>query len=336
MASVMNEPGYKASRKLVLGACNILASLGHSDFDQLLLEIGIDGIDAGRDKGGRHSRAMALATYAVDHPSELTPEGDRLDRFLIQSAGNLDREYPLGEMSDVSAQKRMDFWIALEADGFKMLSGKLVRKNAISRLRQVFVNSPPKAAEDEGVAYARDFGRDMTSNQERALSATVSPISVMPSGELHKVPQKSRKVFVVHGRDKGALNEVELFLRRLKLEPIILHKNANAGRSILTKFQEVSDGASFAVVVMMPEDVGGLVGATLGKRARQNVVFELGFFIGKLGAKNVCALMAEGVEKPSDFDGIGYVQFGDGKNWEREFAKELREAGVPFDPGDVL
>jgi predicted nucleotide-binding protein len=87
---------------------------------------------------------------------------------------------------------------------------------------------------------------------------------------------------------------------------------------------------------MMPEDVGGLAGAIPGKRARQNVVFELGFFIGKLESKNVCALMGEGAEKPSDFDGIGYVSFGDGKNWERELAKELRGAGVPFDPGDVL
>ena len=138
---------------------------------------------------------------------------------------------------------------------------------------------------------------------------------------------KSKRVFVVHGRNKEALNEVELFLHQLKLEPLVLHKQPNKGRSIL---YQVPRGCRRCIVrggAMMPEDEGGLSGEPLKKRARQNVVFELGFFIGKLGSENVCALMGHGVEKPSDFDGIAYVQFGDSTNWKSRVGERADTRG---------
>lgn len=113
----------------------------------------------------------------------------------------------------------------------------------------------------------------------------------------------------MHGRDDGAKNEVALFLSSIGLEPIILHTRPNRGRHLLTKFQEESEGAGFAVVLITPDDEGALIGGTLQKRARQNVVFELGFFIGRLGTPNVVALVKGDVERPSDFDGIGYISF---------------------------
>jgi len=151
------------------------------------------------------------------------------------------------------------------------------------------------------------------------------------------VGAKSRKVFIVYGRTKSHLNEVELFLRRLHLEPLVLHQQPNGGRTLITKFQDVAKGAGFAVVILAPEDEGRLRGeAVLENRARQNVVFELGFFIGRLGEGNVCALVPPGVQKPSDFDRVAYVPFGESTNWERELARELRHAGIPFDPADVF
>jgi Predicted nucleotide-binding protein containing TIR-like domain len=71
-------------------------------------------------------------------------------------------------------------------------------------------------------------------------------------------------------------------------------------------------------------------------RARQNVVFELGFFIGKLGRANVAALMAPAVEKPSDFDGIAYIPYSAGSSWKTELARELHHAKVRFDAAAVL
>jgi predicted nucleotide-binding protein len=146
----------------------------------------------------------------------------------------------------------------------------------------------------------------------------------------------SRKVFVVHGRDNEAKSEVAHFLGKIGLEEIILHERPNGGRHLLTKFQEESEGAAFAVILMTPDDEGGIAGQPMQKRARQNVVFELGFFIGKLGAACVAALVKGELEKPSDFDGVGYIQLDAGGAWKSLLARELQYARVPFDPKKVF
>ncbi len=148
----------------------------------------------------------------------------------------------------------------------------------------------------------------------------------------------NNKIFLVHGRDEAAKNEVALFLRTLGLDPIILHLRPNGGRHLLTKFREESEGANFAVVLMTPDDVGGIAGvdADVQPRARQNVVFELGFFIGKLGPAHVAALLKSTVEKPSDFDGIAYIPYGPGTSWKTELAREMHHAKIPFDTTAVL
>lgn len=143
------------------------------------------------------------------------------------------------------------------------------------------------------------------------------------------------KVFVAHGREEAPRLEVANFLMRLGLEPVVLHERPNGGRTLITKFEEEASGVRFAVVLMTPDDVGALKGEPERPRARQNVVFELGFFIGRLGLPKVCALMASGVEKPSDFDGVVYLSYGPGTDWKRELARELDDAGVPFDPKKV-
>lgn len=145
------------------------------------------------------------------------------------------------------------------------------------------------------------------------------------------------KVFVVHGRDTAAKSETARFLERIGVEALILHEQPNAGRTLIVKFQEVAAGADFAVVLITPDDVGGLSGGQkLQARARQNVIFELGFFVGKLGPKKVCALVSDGVEKPSDFDGVVYVPLDAVGAWKIELARELRAAGIAFDPSKVF
>ncbi len=146
----------------------------------------------------------------------------------------------------------------------------------------------------------------------------------------------SNKVFLVHGHDNEAKSEVARFLSKIGLEEIILHERPNAGRHLLTKFQEESEGASFAVVLITPDDEGGLPDEMPRKRARQNVVFELGFFIGRLGAANVAALVKGDVEKPSDFDGVGYISLDPTGGWKGLLARELKAAKVPFDAEKVF
>jgi predicted nucleotide-binding protein len=185
-------------------------------------------------------------------------------------------------------------------------------------------------------AFGVEFRRSDIERMKPASAAnpTVPPSPVEQTSPPEAVP--SGKVFIVHGRDEGARNEVALFLKTIRLEDIVLHQRPNRGRHLLTKFQEEAEGASFAVVLMTPDDDGGLAGTPQQKRARQNVVFELGFFIGKFGAPHVAALIVPGVEKPSDFDGICWIEFGRGTNWKNELARELKEAGVPFDSGEIL
>ena len=167
------------------------------------------------------------------------------------------------------------------------------------------------------------------------LSPTASASShVEPTSPIE--PLASRKVFIVHGRDENAKNEVALFLKKIGLEDIVLHQRPNRGRNLLSKFQEEAEGSSFAVILMTPDDDGGLAGGPQQKRARQNVAFELGFFIGKLGTPHVAALVVSGVEKPSDFDGICWIEFGRDTDWKKELARELRWAGVPFDSDAIL
>jgi predicted nucleotide-binding protein len=147
------------------------------------------------------------------------------------------------------------------------------------------------------------------------------------------------KIFLVHGRDEAAKHEVARFLEtRVGLEVVILGERPNRGRSILTKFQEEANGAAFAVVLMTPDDLGHLRPELLppataapapAPRPRQNVIFEMGFFIGQFGVERVCALVPAGVERPSDYDGIVYVPFDDAEGWQRKLVTELHAANVP-------
>lgn len=89
----------------------------------------------------------------------------------------------------------------------------------------------------------------------------------------------SEKVFLVHGHDNELKETVARFLEKIGLIPIILHEQASKGQTIIEKFEEHSN-VSYAIVLMTPDDVGNLKSnkGKLNQRARQNVIFELGYF----------------------------------------------------------
>lgn len=149
-------------------------------------------------------------------------------------------------------------------------------------------------------------------------------------------------VFVVHGHDQAAKESVARVIERLNLRPIVLNEQRNRGQTIIEKF-EAHSNCSFAVVVLTPDDEGRCKSTGDKKvsaygytnRARQNVVLELGFFIGKIGRHKVCALVKGDVEIPSDFDGVVYVPMDDHGAWRTELAKEMKAAGLPVDLNDL-
>jgi len=148
-----------------------------------------------------------------------------------------------------------------------------------------------------------------------------------------KIDVKSNnKVFIVHGHDNEMKETVARLLEKLDLKPIILHEQPNKGKTVIEKFEKCSEDVGYAVVLLSPDDVGNVKTeqGKLNPRARQNVIFELGYFIAKLGRSRVCALYKEHVEILSDISGVLYTKF-DGNGWKLDLANELIEAGYKID-----
>jgi predicted nucleotide-binding protein len=152
------------------------------------------------------------------------------------------------------------------------------------------------------------------------------------------------RVFVVHGHNESARLAVVRFLENTStnFSVQVLSEAVNQGRTIIEKFEAEAGLATFAVVVLTGDDEGGPKVSTMpstGKvptdkwhlRGRQNVVLELGYFFGKLGRGKVVILYEEGVELPSDVQGIAYIPLDDNGGWMLKLEKELRAAGHHLD-----
>ncbi len=147
-----------------------------------------------------------------------------------------------------------------------------------------------------------------------------------------------KRVFIVYGHDQGARDAVELLLRRMGLDPIVLANLPACGDTIIEKLEKYLGGAGnvgFACVLLTPDDEGHRAGAEEEKkyRARQNVILELGMVLARLGRKRVAILYKESVERPSDIDGLLYLGFKERVEEAKALLfRELKEAGYSPDP----
>jgi predicted nucleotide-binding protein len=159
-----------------------------------------------------------------------------------------------------------------------------------------------------------------------------APVAPPPALVTSVVPVGSRRVFIVHGHDEASKETVARFLLKLDLEPVILHEQPNLGATLIEKFETNAD-VGFAVVLLTPDDTGHPLDrpAEAAPRARQNVIFELGYFIGRLGRARVCALYGHGVSLPSDFGGVAYIPLDDPQGWRLLLAREIKASGLPVD-----
>lgn len=146
---------------------------------------------------------------------------------------------------------------------------------------------------------------------ETKVSDFVTPSDVSPE----KQP-RTKKVFVVHGRDEIAKTSLEVFLHEIGLEPVVLHRQADEGMTIIEKFEKHSD-VGYVFILLTPDEVAYLASED-GKpdsernkefRARPNVIFEFGYFVGKFGRSRVCCLYTGNVSLPSDVNGVIYKKF---------------------------
>jgi len=149
---------------------------------------------------------------------------------------------------------------------------------------------------------------------------------------LAALPTRVQDVFIVHGHDVELRESVARFMERIGLRPIILGEQPSNGRTIIAKIEHYSR-VGFVVVLLTPDDVGYPKGRPKLKksRSRQNVIFELGFFIGKLGPSKVCSLYKEGVEILSDYQGVVYIPVDEGGGWKIRLVREIKAAGLDID-----
>jgi predicted nucleotide-binding protein len=181
----------------------------------------------------------------------------------------------------------------------------------------------------ELIEYKLNNLKSLLSRSELIKSEVINPVNEL-SGNFPK--GSINEVFIVHGHDELAKTKTARFVERLGLIPIILHEQISAGKTIIEKIEEFSN-VGFGIVLYTPCDLGCKKGSedNLLNRARQNVVFEHGFLIGKIGRKNVCALVKDDIEVPNDIDGVVYIKMDDDDSWQVKVAKELRNSGFSID-----
>jgi predicted nucleotide-binding protein len=272
----------------------------------------LEALDLHAIQTRRSPQVVALETAIEDTLAGVFGHGRRFNRYR-----------PAADLEPPAVLSLTPSWIAARGGGHEGDENIHELRTQIDERKQ------------RSLVLLQQAAQSLQEEVEQLPSGAAAQATTVPPPTAHVAP--SNKIFVVHGRDDAAKNELALFLRAIGLEPIILHLRPNGGRHLLTKFTEEAEGAGFAVVLMTPDDEGGLAGDNDRKpRARQNVVFELGFFIGRLGPAHVAALLKGDVEKPSDFDGIAYISFDAGGRWKTDLARELHHAKVPFDPAKAF
>jgi predicted nucleotide-binding protein len=194
--------------------------------------------------------------------------------------------------------------------------------------------SPEERLEDVRKDIAEKVQR-LESIRERLELIPLSAGALRTSAPTARV--HTNRAFVVHGHDDAARETVARFLEKLGVEAIVLHEQATQGRTLVEKLEHYAN-VDFAVVLLTPDDVGAEAANAdqLNPRARQNVVLELGFFVGRLGRSHVCAIHKGPLELPSDYLGVGYVPLDSGGGWRLQLAKELRSAGFEVDMNQAL
>jgi len=193
----------------------------------------------------------------------------------------------------------------------------------------VFGPMVPEQKHQAGFARGIQEAQGFLQARIEDLESQLAPNRGQTSVEEMKTAVNPRKVFVIHGHDHHVKEKVARYLSKLGLDPIILHEQPNQGRTLIEKFEHHANEVACAVAILTADDLAAPKNQDEAKelRARQNVIFELGFFFGLLGRNRTFALLGEGVIKPSDIDGLVYISLAT-EAWKTDLARELKAAGM--------
>lgn len=207
--------------------------------------------------------------------------------------------------------------------------------------------------------YAQDIVADYKKQIQRQITQMQSDINKVALIECSAAEQKqsntgaakekplSNDIFIVHGHSEEMKQTVARVVTKLGLNPIILHEQANEGRTIIDKFEFNAENIQFAIILLSGDDLAasvkdlegvkdGNVRERLEKRARQNVVFEMGYFAGRLGRNKLFYLLQDGVSKPGDLDGLVYTPYDAVGAWRFGLVKELKACGYDVDANRII
>lgn len=184
--------------------------------------------------------------------------------------------------------------------------------------------------------YTRDITKRILKECRSQLQEVVPKLEALPPNR-PETPMDKSKVFIVHGHDDAAKEAAARFVENLGFKAIILHEQASSGKTIIEKI-EANSNVGFGIVLYTPCDLGRSKEEKdqLKPRARQNVVFEHGYLMGKIGRENVCALVKGDIEKPTDISGVVYIPMDEGDGWKLAVAKEMKKSGYDVDFNKIL
>lgn len=188
-----------------------------------------------------------------------------------------------------------------------------------------------------------NFYKNGTIQFQKATPDFIAKIKSILSENSFNTDNKIQKnIFIVHGHDHDCLDELELLLRRVKLDPYVLINNDNSGKTIIEALEDsMISYNTIGIVLMTPDDYGKSKNDPEGKdlepRARQNVVLELGILIGAVGRENIIVLKKGHLELPSDISGLLYIEFNDSvREKSNDLLQAIRNKGISIDPDDIL
>jgi predicted nucleotide-binding protein len=223
---------------------------------------------------------------------------------------------------------------------------KLLESNNIGFTAKDIPHGRQFRLDDGAIACVYNSGKTVWQGKETDTSRRVKELAGGPSGanpinsqkQTETISKANNRVFIVYGHDTEAREQLELLLRRMKLEPVILQNLPIAGETIIEKLEANLD-VRYACVLLTPDDEGHPAAKLKEKkfRARQNVILELGMFLVRLGRRRVAILHKGNLELPSDISGLIYIKFNKRVDEVKErLGAELQEAGFNINIKDLL
>ena len=192
---------------------------------------------------------------------------------------------------------------------------------------------PPQSRAALEAAVSAALSGSGVAGVSRTAHAKVSRVGGSSGGVAGS--SKAKQVFVVHGHDDIAREQLELVLHRLDLEPFVLANTSGGGLTIIEalekEMQSPAAANRFGIVLLTPDDMGYKKDQNptdAEPRARQNVVMEMGMLIAAFGRPRVAILKKGHLEVPSDASGIIYIPFnGHVRETVPKLCERLGQAG---------